>query len=411
MVITALAGLGLLVWLYLSLAHGGFWRADQRLTPRPGARPTRWPTVVAVIPARDEEDSLEAVLKSHLASGYAGAFHIVLVDDHSTDRTGAIAQDLAAGAPDRLCVTTPPDLPQGWTGKLWAVQHGLERASMVAPDAKYVLLTDADIVHATDTLEKLVCKAQGEGRALVSLMARLDARGFWGGLLIPAFVYFFQKLYPFAWSNRPPDAPIHDPIERRLDVAAAAGGCMLVRADRLDALDGVAGLRDALIDDCTLARQIRGTPAKHAIWLGLADREVQSLRDNRRLGSIWTMVARTAYAQLGYAPWALAGALAGMALTYLAGPLAVLLWPWHGEEAAALLGGLAWIVMARTFVPTARLYGQSPWLGFALPLSAALYTTMTLDSALRHWRGQGGQWKGRTYPQPDPAGSNQSASP
>ncbi|MCG8441646.1 MAG: glycosyltransferase [Caulobacterales bacterium] len=228
--ITWLVAASLAAWVYLIAFHGRFWRADQRLAP--GA-PTRaaWPDVVAVVPARDEADVIGETLAGHLATDYPGRFAVVLVDDHSGDGTGDIARDLAVGAKRELQVVTPPPLASGWTGKLWALAHGLGVARAVAPEAAYVLLTDADIVHAPGTLAKLVAKAEDEDRALVSLMARLDSRGLWGGLLIPAFIFFFQKLYPFPLAN--------DPRARQ---AAAAGGCVLARRDALEAAGGLAPL-------------------------------------------------------------------------------------------------------------------------------------------------------------------------
>ncbi len=383
------------LWVHLIAFRGGYWRADQRLAaPAVGRQPRQWPQVTAVIPARDEAETIAQVIAAHMKTDYPGDFHVILVDDQSSDGTGSIARAAGAGARRPLEIVAAPPLAAGWTGKLWAVNTGLLQARALAPDTAFFLLTDADIVHAPGTLRRLVEKAQDEDCALVSLMARLDNRGVWGGLLIPAFVYFFQKLYPFPRANDPWSP-----------VAAAAGGCMLVNRAALEAAGGVRAIRNALIDDCALAQIIKADGARR-IWLGLAREEVVSLRDNRALSSVWNMVARTAFTQLDYSWGRLAGTTCGMALIYLVPPLAVLAWPFHANTPAGLLGVFAWAAMAFSYRPTARLYGEAPLKVFALPLAAALYTLMTISSALRHLRGRGGQWKGRTYEKgpPKPAG-------
>lgn len=385
MILTALAALPVLLWLYLILCHGRFWRADQRLATTEGEVGT-WPAVVAVVPARNEAASIAASIAALLKSSYPGALRVVLVDDGSDDDTASLARQAAAdvGRADALILTAAPPLPEGWGGKLWAVQHGLDVARSF-PEARYILLTDADIVLGPDTLRRLVARAESDGRALVSLLARLDDRGMWAGLLIPAFAFFFQKLYPFPWVNDP-----------RRRTAAAAGGCLLVERAALEAEGGMAAIRHELIDDCAVARRIKGDPPRRSIWLGLT-REVISLRDNRRLGSIWDMVARTAYTQLRYSPLLLGGTVAGMVLLYLLGPLLLLTWPLHGEAAAGLPGLLTWGLMVLAYAPTLWLYERPAWQGVGLPLAALLYSLMTLASAYRHLRGRGGRWKGRTY--------------
>lgn len=385
--IAALAAAALLAWLWLALMQGGFWRADQRL-PVLGAAPDGgWPSVGIVIPARNEATTIAAVVAAHAASDYPGPVRLVVVDDGSDDGTGARAAAAGRGARFPVEVIAAPPLPPGWSGKLWAVNAGLAHLAETAPEARHILLTDADILHAPDTLRRLAAKAAAEDLALVSLMARLDARGIWGGLLIPAFIFFFQKLYPFPLVNDP-----------RSPVAGAAGGCVLLRADALAAISGIAAIKGALIDDCALAAAVKTRAPRRRIWLGLADREVVSLRDNRSLGSVWSMVARTAFTQLGHSLWRLIGAVLGMGLVYLMPPIALVAGLAAGDGAAAALGAAAMALMAALYRPTLRLYHQ-PWLaGFALPVAAALYTAMTLSSAIRHWRGAGGRWKGRVYP-------------
>lgn len=286
---------------------------------------------------------------------------------------------------------TGAPLAPGWSGKLWALEQGVRAAAARRPDARWLLFVDADIELAPGTVERLTALAEARGLSMASLMARLDGRGFWGGLLIPAFIFFFQKLYPFPLVNDP-----------RRRTAAAAGGCVLIRREALDAIGGLAALRGALIDDCTLAALVKRAPGpeggRRRIWLGLADREAVSLRDNRRLGAIWTMVARTAFVQLRHSWALLVFCILGLALTYLAGPLALLTAPLHGDAAAAGLGALAWALMTFAYLPTMRLYGGGWARAATLPLAALFYAAMTVDSARRHLAGRGGAWKGRTYP-------------
>ncbi len=371
----------LLAWLCLTAFHGSFWRADQRLDGE-APTPAQWPSVAAVVPARNEADVIERCVGSLLDQDYPGPFAVVLVDDHSGDGTGELAERLAAGHPRgaRLTVVRAAELPPGWTGKMWAVHTGVEAAGSVQDAPQYLLLTDADVAHGPGNLRRLVAKAEAEGLDLVSLMVRLHCRRGWERLLIPAFVYFFQQLYPFPRVN--------DPAAR---AAGAAGGCMLVRRHSLERAGGVEAIRGEVIDDCALARRIKG---RGPIWLGLTESE-RSLRPYRGLADVWNMVARTAYTQLGHSPLLLAGTVAGLALVYLAPPALVLGWPLHGSAPSVLLGLAAWLLMALTFVPTLRLYRRSLALAPALPFAALLYLGMTVDSARRHWLGKGARWKGR----------------
>ena len=379
----AFALLSLLIWVYLLTLHGGFWRSAERLD-QPAAARHSWPSVTAVVPARNEADVIGDSLGSLLAQDYPGRLSVILVDDHSEDGTAAVAEAAAAtsGQAGRFRLLCAAPLPQGWTGKLWALHQGSEAA---APDSDYLWFSDADIRQPPDALRRLVAKAETEKRDLVSLMVALSCSGFWERLLIPPFIYFFQKLYPFAWVKDPKKA-----------TAAAAGGCVLIRRTALARIGGVAAIRHALIDDCTLAGAVKQSrPAESGgIWLGLAT-EARSIRPYSGLSVIWDMVARSAYNQLRHSPLLLAGTLVGMVLTYLVPPLLLLAWPWHHDGAAALLGALTWLLMAFSLLPTLRLYRQPAWLAPLLPLAAALYSAMTFDSALRHWRGRGGQWKGR----------------
>lgn len=381
-----LAGLSLLAWLYLLSFHGGFWRGRERLDGAPGDR-TDWPSVVAIVPARNEADVIGPALTSLLRQDYPGDLKVILVDDHSDDGTAEAARKAAAqsGRTERLDLQTSRPLPAGWLGKPWALSEGLRHADEAAPEAAYVWLTDADIAHDPANLRRLVAKAAAEDLDLTSQMVLLKAEGFWARLLIPAFVFFFQKLYPFAWI-----------ADARRDVAGSAGGCVLLRRAALAAAGGFETIRDALIDDCTLARAIHdhGRPGRGRLYLGLTSAAV-SLRPYEGLGGVWRMVARSAYTQLKHSPLLLAGTLLGMVLIYLAGPLLALTLPWHGDAGAALLGLLVWGLMAFAFLPTLRLYALPPGFALLLPLAGALYAAMTFDSALAHWRGRGGAWKGR----------------
>lgn len=369
-----------LIWIGLLFARGGFWRADQRLeSDKEG--PREWPAVAAVIPARDEAGTIGDTVASLLAQDYPGPLSVVVVDDNSGDGTAAVAK-AAAGGDARFRVLSGKPLEAGWTGKLWAVSQGVEAATAYLPADGFLLLTDADIVHSPDNLRRLVAKAQGDDRDLVSLMVRLRCESFWENLLIPAFVFFFQKLFPFRWVN--------DPARR---TAAAAGGCMLVRRQALEAAGGLAAIKGRLIDDCALAAAIK---TRGRIWLGLST-ETASLRRYEHLSEIGRMVARTAYEQLDNSPIRLLGTLAGMTILYVAPPLATVVGLFEGDGPVALVGLLAWIGMTLAYWPIVRLYKLAASWTLALPLAAVLYTLFTVDSARRTWKGEGGAWKGRNY--------------
>lgn len=368
-----------MVWVYLLAFRDEFWRADQHLPPRAGT-PSPDADVVAVMPARDEADVIGSSVASLLQQKLVPPIRLVLVDDESSDDTRQTAREAArqCGAADRLTVVSSAPRPPGWTGKMWATAQGVRVAAQLAP--RYLLLTDADIRHDPDVIRALVMKAEAEKLDLASLMVRLHCCGLVERLLIPAFVFFFQKLYPFR--------AVNDPARR---TAAAAGGCMLVRTEALQRAGGIEAVHDALIDDCALARRIKSTGP---IWLGLTDRSV-SLRAYGGISAIWHMVARSAYTQLGFSRSRLLGTVLGMILAYLSAPGAVLIGLGLQGAAPLALGTVAWFIMGVAYAPTLKLYGLSPLWVFSLPVSAFLYTMMTVDSARRHWLGQGGVWKGR----------------
>ena len=376
----AVGALAVAIWTYLLLARGGFWRHRPVLDTRP---PARWPAVIAVIPARNEAEGIDRCVRSLLHQHYPGRFELVVVDDRSSDGTGALARQAAAaiGAADRLRVVDGSGLAPGWSGKLWAVAQGLEAAAAWMPGADYVLLSDADIVHDANNLADLVQHAEARDLDLTSLMVALHCQTWAERWLIPAFVFFFAMLYPFAWVNR---------ADRR--TAAAAGGCMLVRRRALDRIGGIASIRGALIDDCALAARIK--PGGR-VWLGFAD-QTRSLRVYPKVGDIWAMVARTAYVQLDHSPLLLGLTVIGMAVTYLAPPLLVLGFL-HADGVSAILGALAWAAMTLAYVPSLHRYGRSLAWAPLLPLVALFYMAATLGSAWQHYRGRGGAWKGRVY--------------
>ncbi|MBT3166360.1 glycosyltransferase [Streptomyces sp. Vc74B-19] len=380
------AAVSLAAWLWLLLLQGWFWRTDVRLPP--SRDPDVWPDVCVVVPARDEAAVLPASLPSLLAQDYPGRAEIFLVDDGSTDGTARLARELAerhAGLP--LTVGSPGEPPAGWTGKLWAVRHGMTLAGAREPE--YLLLTDADIAHAPDSLRRLVAAARTGGFDIVSQMARLRVESLWERLVVPAFVYFFAQLYPFR--------RIAGPGSR---TAAAAGGCVLLRAEAAERARIPDAVRHAVIDDVAVARAVKRSGGR--VWLGLAD-GVDSVRPYPRLADLWRMVSRSAYAQLRHNPALLAGTVAGLAVVYLVPPVAVAAGAVAGNLPCALLGAAAWLVMAGTYVPMLRYYRQPLWLAPLLPVTAFLYLLMTVDSAVQHRRGRGAAWKGRTYARPGAA--------
>ncbi|MEA5553956.1 glycosyltransferase [Anabaena cylindrica UHCC 0172] len=383
-ILLGLVVLSLVIWLFLLLFWGQFWRVDQQLETDediPTQQPL--PTVCVVIPARNEADVIAISVRSLLLQDYPGDFTVFLVDDHSTDNTAHFAQEVAQAVdqPQKLHIVSSQELPAGWTGKLWAMEQGIQKAGQLQPD--YFLLTDADIEHDPSNLRRLIAKAKTEDLDLVSVMVKLRCQSFWEQLLIPAFVFFFQKLYPFRWVNNP-----------QKTIAAAAGGCMLIHPVALNRIGGIQVIRQALIDDCSLAKAVKSNQGK--IWLGLSSL-TYSLRPYDSLKTIWDMVARSAYTQLNYSPWLLLGSVLGMILVYIIPPVGMILGLGLGNLPITLTALITWLLMTLAYFPIIRFYKCSLWLVCCLPIIALFYTLMTIDSAIRHWQGRGGEWKGRVY--------------
>jgi hopene-associated glycosyltransferase HpnB len=373
-----LAGLPLVIWIVLTFFRGAFWRLnafDDDVAPHDALE--TWPRVVAIVPARNEADTIARTVDSLTAQAYAGDFRVVIVDDHSDDATAELALKAAraAGAGERVTILHAAPLPPGWTGKLWALQQGIAEAASSSPE--YFWLTDADIVHAADAASRLVARAKNRRLDLASLMALLQANTIAERLLIPAFLYFFLKLYPPKW--------IADP---RSYTAGAAGGCILLRRDALDRIGGIAAIREEVIDDCALARAVKRSGGN--IWMGLTRKSV-SLRAYSTFGEIRDLIARTAFTQLTYSVLLLLGTLAGMLLTYLV-PVVL---AFHKQPLVWQMSLAAWGLMMLTYLPTVRFYRLSPLWALSLPAAAAFYSYSTCLSAARYWLGRGGQWKGR----------------
>lgn len=375
MLIDFLAGLAFGIWAIMIVARGGFWLGSVR-DDAPAAVPTVWPAVAVVIPARNEADVIADSVGSLLSQDYPGPLSVTVVDDDSDDGTGEAAKATAVAGGPALTVVRGESLPAGWTGKLWAMKQGVAAALTQTPKPEFLLLTDADIAHDADNVRSLVAHALQGGYVLTSLMAKLRCASLAERVHVPAFIYFFQMLYPFSWVAKPKAA-----------TAAAAGGCMLVRADALEKAGGIEAIRHALIDDCALAAKLKKVGP---IWLGLTNRAL-SLRPYDDFVEVKRMITRSAYAQLRYSLLLLLGTLLAMLLVFVAPPLFAI----FATGLARWLGLAAWALMAISFQPTLRFYRVSPHWGVALPAIALLYTYYTLDSAYQHARRRGGQWKGR----------------
>jgi len=372
MIAAEIGALSCLTWAVLIAGWGRFWRVS---TPADGlpVRPGAAPRIAAVIPARNEAEVIGRVVVSLLEQDYPGPLHIFVVDDHSTDDTAGEVARATDGRDDQLTILSATPLPAGWTGKMWALAQGVERAAAFSPD--YFLFTDADIVHARGSVSSLVAMAQAHGLDMVSMMVKLECSSFAERALIPAFVFFFFMLYPPEWVNH-----------RRNRTAGAAGGDIMVRAEALRKAGGIETIRNELIDDCALARAIK---ANGAIWLGLTE-NAASIRSYDGFSGLGRMISRNAFYQLRHSVWLLLGTLLGLGITFLAPPVLVFFGGW-----ASLFSGLAWLEMSLSFLPMVRFYGLSPLWAMALPLVALFYAGATVHSAVQYWMGRGGEWKGR----------------
>ncbi len=368
-------------WIYLAFIHGFFWRP---LLDTPAPEPEKWPSVDIIVPARNEADSLPKTLPSLLKQNYPGAWRVILVDDHSTDGTSEIAKQLAfnKGRADKLVVIPAPELEQGWSGKVAAMNAGAKQSS-----SEYIMFTDADIEHAQDSLRHLIARALHGKCDLVSLMVKLHCETAVEKLLIPAFVFFFAMLYPFRRVNDPASS-----------VAAAAGGVMLVRKKALQNAGGLERIRPAIIDDCALARIIKDNggedSAPGSIRLTLTN-DVKSLRVYPKLKDVTDMISRTAFTQLRHSGTLLTFTVLGLALLFIA-PIVM---PLIAGYKTALLAYGAWAIMTLIYMPMVRFYGLSWVWALTLPVAAVIYMAATVDSARLYWQGQGGQWKGRAQAQ------------
>jgi len=369
------------IWLHLFFGRGWFWRVRKLDADRGTVEPPReWPSVVAVVPARNEAETIGRAVTSLVLQDYPGEFSVMVVDDHSEDGTGSIARQAAEnGVGKRVGIVAASALPARWTGKLWALNEGVTNwgTSGPAEPPSFYWFTDADVTHAPDTLRRLVGRAERERLDLASLMVLLQVKTVPERALIPAFLYFFLMLYPPKWI-----------ADEELRTAGAAGGCILLRREALARIGGLAAIRGEVIDDCALAKEVKLSGGK--VWMGLT-RKSTSLRAYGTFGEIRDLIARTAFTQLRYSLLILVGTLAGMFLTYLAPALLL----FAHDSTARALGFAAWLLMALSFLPSVRFYRLSPLWVPLLPTTAVFYTYATWLSAVRYWRGLGGLWKGR----------------
>jgi hopene-associated glycosyltransferase HpnB len=357
-----------LIWLVLLLGRGGFWRVS-RLQASKTIRPQDPCRVTAIIPARDEADVISISLQSLFNQQFNGELKIIVVDDNSTDKTADIAR--TAGA----TVVPGSPLAAGWTGKLWAMQQGVLAAESSHPD--FFLFTDADIFHDPQNVAALVGIAQARNLHLASHMVKLRCFTWAEKFTIPAFVFFFFKLYPPAWIS-----------SDRSKVAGAAGGCVLIRPAMLNKIGGLASIRNEVIDDCSLAKAVKRDGGR--LWLGLTA-NTTSIRPYQGLSEIGQMISRSAFRQLNHSPLLLVASVLGLLVTYIVPAVLAL--------TGTYLALAAWIIMTICYLPMLRFYGLNPLWALTLPLTACFYMGATIHSALSYWSGKGGVWKGRAQDQ------------
>lgn len=381
-ILIGIALLAFAAWIYLFLFRGNYWRcreiSDDLTVTSP---PAIWPDIAIIVPARNESKTIKPVLESLTGQLYEGQFRVFLVDDESTDGTGAMAQQVDPDGTTIEIIKGKP-LQDGWTGKLWSLSQGISAANDRLPQAEFYLFTDADIRHDRNNLRVLVSEAMTDRLGLLSLMVQLRCRAAWESFLIPAFVYFFQKLYPFSWVNNP-----------SRQTAGAAGGCMLVRRATLEAMGGLEIIKHAIIDDCALAAEIK----RYAPVRLYLSKRASSLRPYNSLKDIWKMVRRTAFVQLNYSILTLIGTILGLIVIYGVPPAATIIGASIGNDQIWVPGLAAWILMSISYAPTLLRYGMPLWTSFFLPVAACLYTLMTIDSGRMYLFGKAPDWKGRRY--------------
>ena len=368
--------LPLVIWVYLIFFRGNFWTCESRVSKIKEIDSS--PSVLVLIPARNEKETIGAAVLSLLKQNYLGKIKIIIIDDNSSDGTSS---QIISG--ESIQVLRGKSLPAGWTGKLWALHQGLKAGEVFFPDAEFILFTDADIKHNSSNINELMSKCVRNNLDLASLMVRLKVESFWEYLLIPAFVYFFQMLYPFAWVN-----------DARSNIAAAAGGCMLIKKSALNLIGGLSEVKNCLIDDCAIGKALK---VRGSIWIGLSE-ETVCLRSYRELSEIWRMVSRTAYTQLNLSVLNLLNTILGMFITYLVPVLCLIFGLIIDNKVIFFLGLSAYVLMLLSYFPIIKFYKiQFFWI-FSIPLAGMLFGLMTLSSAIKHWSGKGGNWKGRDYP-------------
>ncbi|WP_346771185.1 glycosyltransferase [Commensalibacter oyaizuii] len=385
-----LTGLSFIIWIWLFFFHGRFWSRGpilQPISPTEQFKCKRWPDVYIIVPARDEAKTIEQVTLSLLQQDYLGKYQILVVDDDSQDGTGDIVhrcrQDLSEDQQGKLTVICTPPRPSGWSGKLWALSHGIDYIErQYKPENAYFFFTDADIVHEPSHLATLVDKAETDQLDQVSEMVQLRCQSFFERAFIPAFVYFFCMLYPFSKVNK-----------SSTSIAAGAGGTVLIRQYALAKIGGISALKTALIDDVTLASLVKKSGGK--IYLGHS-RLARSLRTYERITDVWDMITRTAYVQLRYSLFWLLLTICLMSMMWFFPFIHI----FTINGIARKIAMATYFISILSFIPTLSRFGISFLWIFALPAIALFYLTATIGSALNYYRGKGMMWKGRAYVTP-----------
>ena len=387
--ILGLTGLSLIIWLYLTFGHHGFWRRREFLPTNTTSNVESWPSIISLTPARNEAELIAKSFSSILEQSYQGSFESILIDDSSEDDTSAIAKDISkvSSRSEMVHIIQAEKLPQGWSGKLWALQSGHDYTDKMKSVPDYYWLSDADISHEPETLTRLVQWAQKQDIALVSLMVTLNCKGFWERLIIPAFIYYFQLLYPFHAVNN---------VKR--SEAGAAGGCILISRAAVQSIGGFHAIKDKLIDDCSLAQAVKAKG--HKIWLGHGT-ESLSLRNSARFSQLCKMVARTAFVQLSHSYIWLLLAVLSMFLIYILPVLSFVYGIAHQQWLLVIIAASTWSLMAYTYWPTIRAYKLKGFETFLMPFTASLFMGMTLYSSWLHFRGLHAGWHNRSYASTD----------